>query len=123
MAETSVLALAGRILVGLLFVVIGARLLLARHPVAGLLATKKMPLPLFVASAGGVIEICLGAAAIAGFALQLTFPAMALFVVAATAMVHDFWNLAGQARAQEVNHVLVHGLVVGGLLVMAAYPW
>ena len=123
MAETSVLALAGRILVGLLFVVIGARLLLARHPVVGLLAAKKIPLPLFVASAGGLIEIGLGVAAVMDLAPRFVFLAMALFVIAATAMVHDFWNLAGQARAQEVNHVLVHGLVVGGLLVMAAYPW
>ncbi|MBN9433066.1 MAG: DoxX family membrane protein [Bosea sp.] len=123
MAETSFLALAGRILMGLLFVVIGIRLLMARRPVAGLLATKKIPLPLFVAVSGGAIEIALGAAAIAGFAPRVTFLAMALFVIAATAMVHDFWTLSGQARAQEINHVLVHGLVVGGLLVMAAYPW
>ncbi len=52
MAETSFLALAGRILMGLLFVVIGIRLLMARRPVAGLLATKKIPLPLFVAVSG-----------------------------------------------------------------------
>jgi len=123
MAETSVLALAGRIIVGVLFVVIGARLLMARRPVAGLLATKKIPMPRFVAVAGGAIEIALGVAAIAGFAPRVTFLAMALFVIAATAMVHDFWTLAGQARAQEINHVLVHGLVVAGLLVMAAYPW
>lgn len=123
MLETTALAFAGRVIVGFLFVVIGVRLLMARQPVSGLLAAKKIPLPLFVAIAGGVIEIALGAAAVAGFAPRATFLAMALFVIAATAMVHDFWKLAGPAQAQEINHVLVHGLVVGGLLVMAAYPW
>jgi len=59
--DPALLALAGRILVGVIFVVVGVRLLMARSAVASLLATKKVPQPAFVALAGGSIEIVLGA--------------------------------------------------------------
>ncbi|HWJ71730.1 MAG TPA: DoxX family membrane protein [Kaistia sp.] len=116
-------ALAGRIVVGALFVIIGVRLLIGRRAVAMLLGSKKLPQPLAIAIAGGGLEIVLGLAALAGLALPAVFVAMALFVIAATAMVHDFWNKKGMARTLDVNVVLSHGLIVGGLIVMAAYPW
>ncbi|MBZ9935542.1 DoxX family membrane protein [Mesorhizobium sp. BR1-1-16] len=116
-------AFAGRILVGALFVVIGVRLVIGRRAVAMLLGSKKLPQPLAIAIAGGCVEIVLGLAALAGLALPAVFVAMALFVIAATAMVHDFWNKKGMARTLDVNVVLSHGLIVGGLIVMAAYPW
>ncbi|SHG01931.1 putative oxidoreductase [Kaistia soli DSM 19436] len=116
-------ALVGRLLVGALFVVIGVRLLIGRRPVAMLLGSKRLPQPLGIAIIGGGIEIVLGLAAIVGVALPAVFVAMALFVVAATAMVHDFWNKKGMARTLDVNVVLSNGLIVGGLMVMAAYPW
>ncbi|MBN8999030.1 MAG: DoxX family protein [Rhizobiales bacterium] len=121
--DPALLALAGRILVGVIFVVVGVRLLMARSAVASLLATKKVPQPAFVALAGGSIEIVLGALAVTGIATRLVALAMIVFVVAATVMVHDFWNIQGSRRALEVNTVLTHGLVVAGLLIMAAYPW
>ena len=121
--DLTVLASLGRFLVGGLFIVIGVRLLLGRRPVALLLGSKHLPQPLAIAIIGGCIEIVLGLAALAGVALPAVFLAMAAFVVAATLMVHDFWRRKGMARAAELNIVLSHALLVGGLLVMAAYPW
>lgn len=121
--DLSILAIAARLLVGLIFVVIGVRLLLGRSLVAALLAQKRIPAPAFVTLAGAAIEIVLGLLMIAGIMPSLVSIAMAVFVVAATVMVHDFWRLKGQRRAIEVNTVLTHTLVVGGLLAMAAYPW
>ncbi|MBB3929239.1 putative oxidoreductase [Kaistia hirudinis] len=121
--DLSLLAVAARLVVGLMFVVIGLRLLLGRSLVAALLATKRIPAPAFVALAGGVIEILLGLLMIAGVMPAYVAIAMAVFVVVATIMVHDFWHLKGQRRALEINTVLTHMLVVGGLLCMAAYPW
>lgn len=121
--DLSILAIAARVLVGLIFVVIGVRLLLGRSLVAALLAQKRIPAPAFVTLAGAAIEIVLGLLMIAGIMPSLVSIAMAVFVVAATVMVHDFWRLKGQRRAIEVNTVLTHTLVVGGLLAMAAYPW
>ncbi len=121
--DPTFLASAGRVLVGALFVGIGVRLLLSRRPVAMLLATKSIPQPLAVTVIGGAIEIVLGLAALAGVGLPIVFLGMAAFVIVATLMVHDFWRKRGMARALETNIVLSHALLVGGLLVMAAYPW
>lgn len=121
--DLSILAVVGRVLIGLLFLGIGVRLLAARPQVAALLAAKKIPQPALVALSGGVIEVVLGLLAIAGIETAFVALAMAVFVVAATLMVHDFWNSSGARRSLEVNTVLTHGLVVGGLLLMAAYPW
>ncbi len=121
--DLTMLGSAGRILVGGLFVAIGIRLVLGRRPVAMLLATKRVPQPLAVTVIGGAIEIVLGLAALAGVFLPYVFLAMAVFVIAATLMVHDFWRKRGTARSLELNIVLSHALLVGGLLVMAAYPW
>lgn len=116
-------ALAGRLVVGALFVVIGVRLLIGRRAVAMLLGSKGLPQPLAITIVGGTLEILLGLAALVGLVLPAVFVAMALFVIAATAMVHDFWNKKGMARTLDVNVVLSHGLIVGGLMVMAAYAW
>ncbi len=121
--DLTVLATLGRLLVGTLFVAIGVRLFLGRRPVAMLLGTKRIPQPGMVVVIGAAIEIVLGLAALAGVALPAVFLAMAAFVIAATAMVHDVWRKKGMARALEMNIVLSHALLVGGLLVMAAYPW
>ena len=117
------LALLGRIIVGLVFAVIGVRLLIGRAKVAMLLGVKRIPQPMVVAVAGGVFEIAAGLAVLAGLYLPAVFVAMALFVIVATLMVHDFWNKQGAARMIETNTVLTHCLVVGGLLCLAAYPW
>jgi len=121
--DLSLLAVVARLVVGLMFVVIGLRLLLGRSLVAALLATKRIPAPAFVALAGAAIEIVLGLLMIAGVMPAFVAIAMAIFVIVATVMVHDFWRLKGQRRALEINTVLTHTLVVGGLLAMAAYPW
>ena len=121
--DLDILATIGRVIVGLAFLVTGIRLFQARVPVAGLLGQKGVPFPSLVPSAGAALEVILGILAIVGWALPAVFLAMAAFVVAATAMVHDFWRQTGPQRALEVNTVLAHSLIVGGLLVMAAYPW
>ena len=117
------LALFGRILVGLLFILIGTRLLLIRHDVAQLLASKGIPRPLTVTLLGASSEIVLGVLAVLGIGLPVVFLVMAVFVIAATLMVHDFWRQEGLMRVIDTNAVLANSLVVGGLLGLAGYPW
>ena len=117
------LAFFGRILVGLLFILIGTRLLLIRHDVAQLLASKGIPRPLTVTLLGASSEIVLGVLAVLGIGLPVVFLVMAVFVIAATLMVHDFWRQEGLMRVIDTNAVLANSLVVGGLLGLAGYPW
>ena len=121
--DLSYLALAGRVLLGLGFVYSGVRLLVARTPVAGLLASKGVPIPMAAVLCGGAFEIVAGAMAVIGLWMPAVAIAMAVFVAAATVMVHDFWNGEGAARVNDENGAIANILLIAALLVTAAYPW
>jgi uncharacterized membrane protein YphA (DoxX/SURF4 family) len=57
---------------------------------------------------------------VAGIALPAASLGLALFVVAATLMAHDFWNLKGPQRSMEFGTALSHLIMVGGLVALAA---
>lgn len=121
--DLSLLAVIGRLLVGATFVFSGIRIVLARQAVAGLLTAKGVPAPLFVTLSGAVIEIVLGACLVLGLMVPLAAFLLAIFVVAATIMVHDFWRQQGMGRMQDENTAISNALIVGGLLVISGYPW
>ncbi len=118
--DPALLLLIARVLIGGAFFVIGIRILLSLKLVAGFLAAKNIPYPTFVAASGAAIEIVLGALAIAGIALPAVSIGLALFVVAATLMGHDFWNQKGPQRSMELGTAISHLIMVGGLLSLAA---
>jgi putative oxidoreductase len=104
---------------GAAFVVSGVRMIFTLGMVVGFLATKRVPAPAFVAGSGIAIEIVLGLLVIAGISLPAACVALAVFVVAATIMAHDFWNQEGMARAQDENAVISNAIIVGALLAIA----
>ncbi len=116
----SLLVLAASILVGGAFVATGMRLYANAEAAARILAGKNIPNPLFVVKAGAVIEIVLGALAVMGLFLPWVSLALAVFVLAATAMVHDFWRQSGQQREADLSIAIANLIMVGGLLGLAA---
>ncbi len=118
--DNTTLALIGRVLIGAAFLVSGVRIAIGLRMLSLLLTSKRVPQPMFVAGCGAAIEIVLGILVIAGIWLTPVALLLALFVVAATIMVHDFWNQKGVARLQDENVVISNVIIVGGLLVLAA---
>ena len=116
----SILILVSSVLVGAGFFATGMRLYASADSVAALLASKGVPYPKFVAKAGAAIEIVLGALAVMGLWLPFVAIAMAIFVLAASAMVHDFWRQTGAARDLEIRTTLCNLIMSGGLLGLAA---
>jgi putative oxidoreductase len=113
------LVVIGRILIGVAFVVSGVRMIQAFQPVAGLLKAKRVPFPVFVTGAGIAIEIVFGLLAIAGVQLPAVALVLAVFVVAATLMVHRFWEERSPQRDQDINVVVSNAIIVGALLALA----
>lgn len=116
----SILILVGSILAGGGFFVTGMQLYASADSVAELLASKGIPYPKFVAKAGASIEIVLGALAVMGLWLPFVAIAMAIFVLLASAMVHDFWRQTGTARDLEIRTTICNLIMTGGLLGLAA---
>jgi putative oxidoreductase len=113
------LASVGRVLIGGAFLFSGIRLLMSLPLVSGLLAAKRVPFPKLMAVAGGMFGVVMGLLAIAGFWLPAVALALAVFIVAATLMVHDFWNEEGEQRFADLNAVISNVIIVGALLALA----
>jgi putative oxidoreductase len=113
------LVLVGRLLIGCAFLVSGIRLLKYLPMVSGMLAAKGVPYPRFVAAAGGVFEVVMGLIAMSGVWFPAVAIALAVFIVAATMMAHDFWNEEGMQRFADINAVIANTIIVGALLTLA----
>jgi putative oxidoreductase len=117
--DLGILASVGRVLIGGAFLFSGIRPLMSLPLVSRLLAAKRVPFPKFMAVAGGMFEVVMGLLAIAGFWLPAVAVALAIFIVAATLMVHDFWNEEGEQRFADLNAVISNVIIVGALLALA----
>ena len=119
--DLSFLVIVGRIAVGIAFIVSGVRMIMSFPMVVGLLASKRVPSPAFVAASGIAIEIVLGLLVVLGIWLPAVAVILAVFIVAATIMVHDFWNQEGMQRVQDQNTWVSNAIIVGALLAIAGY--
>lgn len=117
--EFGLLVLVGRLLIGGALLVSGIRLLKYLPMVSGLLAAKGVPYPRFVAAAGGVFEVLMGLVVVSGVWFQAVATMLAVFIVAATVMVHDFWNEEGMQRFADINAVIANTIIVGALVALA----
>jgi putative oxidoreductase len=113
------LVLVGRLLIGGAFLVSGIRLLKYLPMVSGMLAAKGVPYPRFVAAAGGVFEVVMGLVAMSGVWFPVVTIALAVLIVAATVMAHDFWNEEGMQRFADINAMIANTIIVGALLTLA----
>ena len=114
------LAFVGRIIVGATFVWSGIRMVISLPMITLLLQSKRVPAPMFVATSGAAIEIVLGALLLVSLWVPVVSVTLAIFVVAATVMVHNPVGLEGKERGEVFNVIISNLLIVGGLLALAA---
>jgi putative oxidoreductase len=113
------LALAiGRALLVAIFIQSGYAKLTAPAGIAGLLTSKGLPMPLALAYAAGAAEIGFGALILIGWKTRYAAAAMIVFVIVATYLGHDFWNMAEAARRMNLVHFMKNLSIIGGLLVL-----
>lgn len=88
-------------------------------PYTGQLETAtSMKMPSLLAVAAGVVEIA-GALMVAfGFGTRFASVVLILFTAAATYYFHDFWNMEGAARTENMISALKNLSLIGGLLVL-----
>ena len=115
------LPLAGRILLGLIFVLSGIFKIPGWENTLGFMAAKGMPLaPLFLVGAI-VVEIGAGLALILGYQARIAAAALAGFSIVAALIFHNFWTLTGFEQQGEMVHFLKNLSIAGGLLLVVAF--
>jgi len=130
----------GRILFAVLFVLSGAmklidiaattQLVAAKVVIPAALATyaaqletmSGMPIAQLLAIAAGILEVICGLLIALNFGARFFAAILILFVIAATASFHDFWNMTGAERQDNMIHALKNLSLIGGLLIIMGSP-
>ena len=113
-------AVVGRVLLALMFLLSGFDKLGNIQGTAGFIASGGLPAPIFLAVAVGVLELLGGIALVVGYQVRLAGLTLALFTVAASVAFHAYWS--APAAQQFVTQLLFmkNISVAGGLLLVSA---
>jgi putative oxidoreductase len=117
----NLLWIAGRTLLGGLFVVGGIRHCFHFQPLAQMMAGRGVPAAKLVLLAGTVLQICGGAAVIAGLQLLWAVAALIIFTLIASVIFLNFWSMQGADRVNAVNAWWSNVGIIGGLSIVAAH--
>ena len=110
---------AGRALLGALFLVSGILKIGRFAGVTALLAALGLPFAEGIAALVIAVEVGAGAALVLGWQPRLAAAALAAFVVLATPMFHAFWTSDAASYSNQLNHFLKNIAQLGALLMVA----
>ncbi|NMM76519.1 DoxX family protein [Acidovorax sp. SRB_14] len=115
------LALAGRLLLALLFLPAGLGKITGFAGTVGYIGSVGMPLPTVAAALALAIEVLGGLALVLGWGTRFAALVLAFFTLVASFYFHAYW--AVPAEQQMITQLLFFKniAVVGGLLVLAAF--
>jgi putative oxidoreductase len=114
-------ALIGRVLLALMFVLAGVSKFGGLAGTAGYIASKGLPLPMVVATATAAFEVIAGLALIVGYRARLAALALALFTLLATLLFHNFWAMPAEQQQMQQLMFMKNLSVTGGLLMVLAF--
>ena len=114
-------AVVGRILIALIFVLSGFSKIGGFDGTVGYIASKGLPLPALGAVIAIVVELFGGIALILGLYTRWVALAMALFTLAAAVFFHNFWGVPAEQMMNQNIHFMKNISMVGGLLTVFAF--
>jgi uncharacterized membrane protein YphA (DoxX/SURF4 family) len=120
---SDVLVLVGRFLLGSMFVIFGIRhFFFVAVPLAvEAIQARRVPFPRLVFYSGSVFEMICGISLMLGIFVVQAAIGLVVFVVAASAMLLNFWDMTGDKRESTIIALLTNIGIIGGLLLSAAY--
>lgn len=114
---------AGRILLGGFFLLSGIRHLTDADTLAQYAGSKGLPAPKLAVLGTGLLLLAGAASVLAGFLPRLGLGLLALFLVAVTPVMHDYWTLGeAQARQAEQTQFLKNAALLGATLALMSLP-
>ena len=116
----SPLALVGRFLLALMFVMAGFSKIAGFAGTVGYIASKGLPAPQVLAALTVVLEIGGGLALMAGFHARWAALLLALFTLLASVIFHNFWAMPAEQQMMQQLMFMKNMSVVGGLFLVAA---
>ncbi len=120
-ALTNVAALAGRILIAVIFLVSGFGKIGGFEGVAGYIGAKGLPMPEVLAALTIVLELGGGILLVLGYKVRWVSIVFFLWLIPTTFIFHRFWGIdAAQVQAQQINF-LKNVSIMGAFLMLFAF--
>lgn len=119
--QTDALALVGRILLGLIFVLSGFQKLTGFSGAVGAIASKGLPMPEVLAVLTIIIELGAGLLLVVGLKARWAAFLIFLFIIPVSLSFHNFWTMEGAAAAMNKVQFLKNLSIMGGMLMVAAF--
>jgi putative oxidoreductase len=114
------LLLAGRILLGSIFVVSGYGKLFGLTAFAASLEQRGVPAASTIAVIGACVELFGGLAVVLGVEVRCAAALMIAFVIVATLISHRFWELQDAARRAQATQFSKNVAIIGGFVLLLA---
>ena len=115
------LALVGRFLLALMFVLAGYSKIGGFAATVGFMQSKGMPMASVLAVLTIVLELGGGLALMLGWQTRWIAIALALFTLLASVIFHNFWAMTGPAQMTNQLMFMKNLAVAGGMFVLAAF--
>jgi putative oxidoreductase len=118
---TNALALVGRILVALIFVISGYGKIGGFEGIAGYIGSKGLPFPQVLAALTILLELGGGLLLMLGFKTRWVALLFFLWLIPTTFIFHAFWGLDPKAAQQMQIHFMKNVSIMGAMLLLVAY--
>ena len=115
------LALIGRILLALIFIIAGYAKIGGFEGTVGYIASKGMPMPPVMAALAILIELGGGLMVLAGFKTRWAALALTLFCIVSAVIFHAYWSVPAEQLMAQRNNFWKNISIAGGFLVLAAF--
>lgn len=110
----------GRFLLSVIFILSGLGKIPHFSAVAGMMASKGIPLASVALVITLIIEIGGGLLLLAGYKARYAAIVLAIWLIPVTLTFHNFWAYQGQLQQEQVVNFLKNLAIIGGLLLVAA---
>ena len=117
---TDIVFLIARILMGAPFVVAGIRNFRNLDRLVGLMESRKVPNARIATIIGVTVQLVSGLLIVIGVLTPWAALGEALFLAAATLIVHPYWTFPQEERFPHINACIVNTSMVGGFLMLFA---
>lgn len=114
------LLLAGRLLMAILFLVMGWGKLTDFQAAVGYMVQTGAPVPTLSATLAIIVELGAGLALVTGFLIEPVAIILALYTIITGLIGHHFWTMSGMLRYDMMIHFYKNISIAGGLLILAA---
>ena len=115
------LALVGRLLMAVIFIMAGISKISGFTGTAGYIASVGLPMPEALTAATIVLEVVGGLALVVGYRLRLFAVLLAGFTLLAGLFFHNFWAMPPEVQHIQQIMFMKNLSIAGGLLIIAAF--